>query len=113
MKPKPFWPLNHFTVPVVISSSKAHMRVPRDNHAATFNFDDVFGKGARGRDQQGTAANRIAPNIHDFQIFTRKGGNLFSARPPRPVESHSNRPAGPRAALSIDMVAWEWSRNFY
>src|SRR5579863_8691102 len=27
MNPKPFWPLNHFTVPVVILFSKAHMRV--------------------------------------------------------------------------------------
>jgi hypothetical protein len=33
MNPKPFWPLNHFTVPVVILFSKARKRVPRDNHA--------------------------------------------------------------------------------
>src|SRR4051794_30455295 len=26
MNPKPFWPLNHFTVPVVIFFSKAHTR---------------------------------------------------------------------------------------
>jgi hypothetical protein len=29
MNPKPFWPLNHFTVPVVIFFSKAHTRAPR------------------------------------------------------------------------------------
>src|SRR5581483_4618838 len=27
MKPKPFWPLNHFTVPVVIFFSKARERI--------------------------------------------------------------------------------------
>ena len=58
MNPKPFWPLNHLAVPVVIFFSKARKRVPRDNHAANFNFVDVFGKGACGRIQQGTAANR-------------------------------------------------------
>src|SRR6202000_2843497 len=55
MKPKPFWPLNHFTVPVVIFFSQARTRIPRDDHAIIFNFDDVFGKGARRRVQQGTA----------------------------------------------------------
>ena len=29
MNPKPFWPLNHFTVPVVIFFSKAHKRRSR------------------------------------------------------------------------------------
>jgi hypothetical protein len=31
--------------------------MPRENYAITFNFVDVFGKGARGRIQQGTAAD--------------------------------------------------------
>jgi hypothetical protein len=59
MKPKPFWLLNHFTVPVAIFFSKACNRTPRDNHAIKFNFVDDFGKRARGRIQQGTAANRM------------------------------------------------------
>jgi hypothetical protein len=58
INPKPFWLLNHFTVPVVIVFSKAQARTPRDNHAIKFNFVDVFGKGARRRIQQGTAADR-------------------------------------------------------
>jgi len=33
----------------------------RDNHAIKSNFVDVFGKGARGRIQQGTAADRMNP----------------------------------------------------
>jgi hypothetical protein len=47
MKPKPFWPLNHFTVPVVIvvvlvpkrahARSRAELREPS-------NLSDVFGK---------------------------------------------------------------------
>jgi hypothetical protein len=39
--------------------SKAHTRVFRGYRANRFNFVDVFGKGARGRIQQGTAAGRI------------------------------------------------------
>ncbi|MGT2501195.1 hypothetical protein ACVOMS_10940 [Bradyrhizobium guangxiense] len=66
MNPKPFWPLNHFTVPVVIVFSKARKRIPPDDQAVVFNFVDVFGKGARGRIQQGTAANRTAPIYTTF-----------------------------------------------
>src|SRR5260370_33852675 len=61
MKPKPFWPLNHFTVPIGISLlQSAHAQNSREHHATKFNFDDVSGrKGARRRIQQGTAANRM------------------------------------------------------
>jgi hypothetical protein len=68
MKPKPFWPLNHLTVPVVIFFSKARKRIPPDNQAVIFNFVDVFGKGARGRIQQGTAANRTTRIYINFRI---------------------------------------------
>jgi len=37
----------------------AHARSSRGYRANQFNVDDVFGKGARGRIQQGTAANRM------------------------------------------------------
>jgi hypothetical protein len=56
-------------VPVVIFFSKARKRALRDNHAAIFNFVDVFGKGARGRIQQGTAANRTSSIYIIFQIL--------------------------------------------
>ncbi|MEY9107712.1 hypothetical protein ABH999_003908 [Bradyrhizobium yuanmingense] len=59
------------TVPVVIVFSKARERIPRDNRAVTFNFVDVFGKGARGRIQQGTAANRTSGI---YMIFTHLQG---------------------------------------
>src|SRR5690242_12765016 len=80
MKPKPFWPLNHLTVPVVIFFSKAHERRPRDNHAANFNFVDVFGKGARGRIQQGTAANRMS-SIYTTVRILQGGGPIRFGRP--------------------------------
>jgi hypothetical protein len=77
MKPKPFWPLNHLTVPVAIFFSKARKRVPRDNHAVIFNFVDVFGKGARGRIQQGTAANRTTPIYMISRILQGAGPFCF------------------------------------
>src|SRR5215813_894157 len=45
MKPKPFWLLNHLTVPVAISSPK-HMS--RDRHAISIQLVDVFGKEPAG-----------------------------------------------------------------
>src|SRR6185437_10542746 len=77
MNPKSFWALNHLTVPVVIFFSKAHKRVPRDNHAVNFNFVDVFGKGARRRIQQGTAANRMASMYATFTILQGRKAILF------------------------------------
>jgi hypothetical protein len=45
MKPKPFWPLNHFTVPIGISLlQSARAQNSRDHHAIQFNFDDVSGR---------------------------------------------------------------------
>jgi hypothetical protein len=55
----------------------AHKRVPRDNHAITFNFVDVFGKGARGRIQQGTAADRTFSIYIVIAFFARKEPILF------------------------------------
>jgi hypothetical protein len=40
MKPKPFWPLNHLTVPVAIFFSK---KTSRDDHAIYIQLVDVFG----------------------------------------------------------------------
>jgi len=57
----------------------AHKRVPRDNHAIAFIFVDVFGKGARGRIQQGTAADRIQPIYITF-AFLRVRRPFVSAR---------------------------------
>src|SRR5271157_486111 len=75
MKPKPFWPLNHFTVPIGISLlQSAYAQNSRDHHTIQFNFDDVSGrKRARRRIQQGTAANRISPKIYTFAGNTRPG----------------------------------------
>jgi hypothetical protein len=42
------------------------MCVPRDAHAEPFQFVDVDGKGARGRIQQGTAANRTTDNLDNL-----------------------------------------------
>jgi hypothetical protein len=56
IKPKPFWPLNHFTVPVGILFSKEH---PRDHHAIQNSTGRCLWEGARGRIQKGTAANRM------------------------------------------------------
>jgi hypothetical protein len=45
----------------------------RNHHANQFNVVDVFGKGARGRDQQGTAANRIVAMYTTIAIFQGAG----------------------------------------
>src|SRR3954453_22549806 len=74
MNPKPFWPLNHFTVPVVIFLlQSAYLRIPRDAHAEPIQFVDVSGKGARRRIQQGTAAERTAPSYTSSSSFARLG----------------------------------------
>jgi hypothetical protein len=39
---------------------------------------DVFGKGARGRIQQGTAADRMGPIYRSVAGFTRTARNLIS-----------------------------------
>src|SRR5882757_1080208 len=72
MKPKPFCPLNHFTVPVaIVSSPKSDARrfahCPRHNST-----DDVLGKRAARTIQQGTTANRIPPI---YTLSRRKQGN--------------------------------------
>src|SRR5690348_8992071 len=58
----------------------ANLRTPRDNHAANFNFVDVFGKAARGRIQQGTAANRMTSIYTIFRIL-QAGGPICFGRP--------------------------------
>src|ERR1700751_2375323 len=78
INPKPFWPLNHFTVPVAILFSKAHMRVSRGYHASRFNFVDVFGKGARGPIQQGTAADRTTRTLYPFACFASGATGLIA-----------------------------------
>src|SRR5689334_20922499 len=113
MKPKPFWPLNHLTVPVAIlfSSPSAHRSMPRDTHAASFNFVDVFGKGARGRIQQGTAANRMASIYTTFRIL-QAGGPICFGRPILvPRTERLKRAHGSAKDLSIDLAALEWSQS--
>ncbi|MCA1434242.1 hypothetical protein I6F33_14830 [Bradyrhizobium sp. BRP20] len=73
------------TVPVVIFFSKARERIPRDDRAVTFNFVDVFGKGARGRIQQGTAANRTTSIYTSFM-------HLQGAKPVCLLRGHSSVP---------------------
>src|SRR6266568_1305592 len=80
MNPKPFWPLNHFTVPVVIFLlQRAHMCIPRDAHAEPFQFVDVDGKGARGHIQQGTAAERTALRYTSSSILARLPPDLIAS----------------------------------
>jgi len=50
----------------------------RGYHASQFNFLDVFGKGARGRIQQGTAANRINGKLYSFGGFASGTTGLFA-----------------------------------
>src|SRR5215470_6895681 len=56
MKPKPFWPLNHLTVPVGIFFSKANIARRSSDSDST---GRCLWEGARGRIQKGTAANRM------------------------------------------------------
>src|ERR1700733_7177958 len=55
MKPNPFWPLNHLTVPVGIYLLQSTPRVTITRFQ--FNWSMSLGR-ARGRIQKGTAANR-------------------------------------------------------
>src|SRR5437762_12417957 len=91
MKPKPFWPLNHFTVPVGISLlQSAHAQNSRDHHATKFNFDDVSGrKGARRRIQQGTAANRMLEMYTLLRENTSAATKSAPSRPPAPPYSNA------------------------
>src|SRR6266481_5626727 len=75
MKPNPFWPFNHFPVPIGISFlQSACAQISHDHHAIQFNFDDVSGrKRARRRIQQGTAANRMRPTYTLCEKNTRAG----------------------------------------
>src|SRR2546429_3700927 len=100
MKPKPFWPLNHFTVPVGISLlQSAHAQNSRDHHATKFNFDDVSGrKGARRRIQQGTAANRMLEMYTLLRENTRAGQNRFASRY-RPFGNEIGRCGGPNQSV--------------
>src|SRR3954452_17267364 len=95
MNPKPFWPLNHFTVPVVIVVSKALKRIPREKSRANFNFVDVFGKGARGRVQQDTAANRMRSIYTSFGFLQGRGPICF-----RPDASGAGRGSSRRGSSS-------------
>src|SRR3569833_2047803 len=59
MKPKPFWPLNHLTVPCGIYFSKANRRVTATRFHSTERCRCLW-EIAHGHIQKGTAANRIA-----------------------------------------------------
>jgi hypothetical protein len=55
------------------------MRVHRAAVARNqFNFVDVFGKGARGRIQQGTAADRMTVNVYVFGSFSSGTTDLIA-----------------------------------
>jgi hypothetical protein len=95
--------LNHLTVPVVIFFSNARKRVPRGNHAANFNFVDVIGKGARGRIQQGTAANRTSSIYIILTVLQGRKPNCFGIRlwrSDRGASSRCRRPAARHCRLT-------------
>ena len=52
----------------------AYAQVPRARHAEQILFVDVYGKGARGRIQQGTAAERTASTYTSSSPFARLDG---------------------------------------
>src|SRR6185312_2097956 len=69
-----------------LNSTCRHFHSPKRTSACRvtitrklFNFVDVFGKGARGRVQQGTAANRISSIYTAFSFFARKRAEIVSA----------------------------------
>jgi hypothetical protein len=83
----------------------------REVHAIEFNFVDVFGKGARRRVQQGTAADRmkvtytVSVNLQGVQKFIskRRHSRYCSAL------TDSCRLACLRASRApIDITAMEW-----
>jgi hypothetical protein len=80
----------------------------RDNHANIFNFVDVFGKGARGRIQQGTAADRtfriyvISPFLQGRKPICFQPG-ISGA----PIEGLQADLSTCSKALSIDLSARE------
>ena len=55
----------------------AYAQVPRDRHAEQILFVDVYGKGARGRIQQGTAAERTALRYTSPSILARLQRDLI------------------------------------
>jgi hypothetical protein len=73
-----------------------------------FNFVDVFGKGARGRDQQGTAANRMQQIYTLFVFLQGRLPFLFSDRRSRHRPGTVPYLPGRVKALSIESVARWW-----
>src|SRR5436190_11125277 len=62
MKPKPFWPLNHLTVPVAISLLQGAKPAPMPARLRTgllFNLSDVLGKGPCGAISKARPTNRM------------------------------------------------------
>src|SRR6516165_5482233 len=78
IKPKPFWPLNHLTVPVAIFFSKAYPRVTITRFHST---GRCLWEGARRRIHKGTAANRISEIYGFSQQNTSKRRNPYDVCP--------------------------------
>src|SRR6185437_8294006 len=73
MNPKPFWLLNHLTVPVVISSPK---RISAHRATITRQFQlrrCLWKKEPAGTFQQGTAANRMERIYTLFAVLQGSG----------------------------------------
>src|SRR6476646_7023114 len=108
MNPKPFWLLNHLTVPVVIFFSKAHKRTPRDNHAAISTSSMSLEKKPAGTFQQGTAANRMGPIYTLFAVLQGRGLIVRSGTAAPDRARRAERPAFPScpkpAALLLSAV---------
>ena len=62
----------------------------RDNRANAFNSVDVFGKGARGRIQQGTAADRTPSIYVSFDFLQGRQGRFGSARQLRRLDREAS-----------------------
>src|SRR6516164_3704727 len=77
MKPKPFWPLNHLTVPVGIFFSKSTSRATITRFHST---GRCLWERARWHIQKGTAANRILEKYGFLQQNARNRRNPYEIR---------------------------------
>src|SRR5215216_859292 len=81
MKPKPFWPLNHFTTPVaILLSPKARIApIARTTSVqAQIQSQRCLGEGGLGRDQQGSAFKSNTLHIQHSPAIARAPGKIPS-----------------------------------
>src|SRR5215216_1939038 len=81
MKPKPFWPLNHFTTPVaILLSPKARIApIARTTSVqAQIQSQRCLGEGGLGRDQQGSAFKSNRLHIQHLPAIARAQSKIPS-----------------------------------